>query len=330
MNVKDVIMVDWVEKTRRVLTKRGYDVNTIAEAERGYQNKVIRADCSEKQLAVKWFIEKNNSNRSIEDPSNSFIGGWYIQTRISEFLDIPIPNIRQAEFSEQYFYIMDNIDFSYADDLWSNDMYLMRLCQEIGNILSQIHSINESRLGGIPGKKNNTMENMRIYAKNVESTITGTPYMAYKNKLDDLNKRYEQIFNPRSTKCLIHGDPDASNILTNEKGVVVGIVDWEDSMYADPLLDLAIFQAMVCDIFGVFSPWDMETLRQSVVESYSRAVNSERLEILRAIVHLWAGAKINSDAMLSPWNRVASRSQMTRQEIHRKRFENLTDDIRLI
>jgi aminoglycoside phosphotransferase (APT) family kinase protein len=327
MNPNITTMSDWVEKTRSLLTERGYRIKSVEEAERGYQNEVVRANCESAELAVKWFVERDKARNTADAPSNSFIGGWYIQTRINKFLDVPLPNIRFAEFSDDYFYVMDNIDFQYADDLWSNDMYLMRLCQEMGSVLSEIHSINESRLGGIPGKKNSTMENMRIYIQQVESTISGTPYMAYNDKLSSLDKRYEQIFNPRSTKCLVHGDPNAGNILTDENGVIVGLVDWEDAMYADPLLDLAIFQAMVCDIFGVFSPWEIETLRESVVESYSRAVNTERLNILRAFVHLWAGAKINSDAMLSPWNRVAGRSQMTRQEIHRNRFENLVNEI---
>lgn len=322
-------MGDWCQETEDMLIDQGYSPRKSEVTERGNENKVVRVRCEDKDLAVKWFTESNHSDgSSIGTQSNRFVGGWYVQTRLQDLLDVPLADIYYAEFSENAdFYIMENIDFVYADDLWSNDMYLMRVCQEMGSVLSQIHSISESTIGGIPGKKNDTMENMRRFIKRVENNISGTPYMAYKDDLSTLTNRYEHIFNPLSTKKLIHGDTAASNILTNKDGVIVGLVDWEDSMYADPLLDIAIFQSMVCDIFGVFSPWETETLNESVVESYSGAVNSERLRILRALTHLWAGAKINSEAMLSPWNRVAGRSQMTRQEIHRSRFESIVDNI---
>lgn len=322
-------MGDWCQETEDMLIDQGYSPRKSEVTERGNENKVVRVRCEDKNLAVKWFTESNHSDgSSIGTQSNRFVGGWYVQTRLQDLLDVPLADIYHAEFSENAdFYIMENIDFVYADDLWSNDMYLMRVCQEMGSVLSQIHSISESTIGGIPGKKNDTMENMRRFIKRVENNISGTPYMAYKDDLSTLTNRYERIFNPLSTKKLIHGDTAASNILTNKDGVIVGLVDWEDSMYADPLLDIAIFQSMVCDIFGVFSPWETETLNESVVESYSGAVNSERLRILRALTHLWAGAKINSEAMLSPWNRVAGRSQMTRQEIHRSRFESIVDNI---
>lgn len=324
-------MSDWCQITEDTLMDKGYVPRESEVTERGNQNKVVRVQCEDRNLAVKWFTETSYLRDSnIGSQSNRFVGGWYVQTRLQDLLDIPLPDILHAEFSsDRDFYIMENIDFVYADDLWSNDMYLMRVCQEIGSLLSEVHSISEASIGGIPGKKNDSMENMRRFIKRVENNVSETPYMAYKQDLSDLTNRYEQIFNPRSTKQLIHGDTAASNILTNKNGVIVGLVDWEDSMYADPLLDIAIFQSMVCDVFGVFSPWETETLRSSVVESYSRAVNSERLDILRALTHLWAGAKINSDAMLSPWNRVASRSQMTRQEIHRNRFESIIDEIEL-
>lgn len=322
-------MDNWCQKTEDMLIDQGYVPNQSEITERGNQNKVVRVRCQDTDLAVKWFTEVEGFNgANIGSQSNRFVGGWYVQTRLQDLLDIPIPTIHHAEFSEDRdFYIMENIEFVYADDLWSNDMYLMRVCQEMGSILSQVHSVSESSIGGIPGKKNDTMENMRRFIKRVENNVSNTPYMAYEQDLSSLTNRYEQIFNPRSTKKLIHGDTAASNILTNNDGVIVGLVDWEDSMYADPLLDIAIFQSMVCDIFGVFSPWETKTLRDSVVESYSGAVNAERLRILRALTHLWAGAKINSEAMLSPWNRVAGRSQMTRQEIHRNRFESIVDEM---
>lgn len=323
------IMENLTTKTRDILIDRGYMPKDVQIAERGYQNRVVRAECEEEHFVVKWFTDSEETRTSsVGHRSNRFIGGWYVQTRLSDMLDIPLPEILHADFSNQegYYYVMDNVEFEYADDLWSNDMFLMTLSQEIGRILSKIHSVGESDIGGIPGKRNDTMENMRHYMKTVENMISGTPYATCKNDLRSLKKRYERIFNP-NTERLVHGDTTASNILTQESGIVVGIVDWEDSMYADPLIDIATFQAMVCDVFGVFSPWSIESLRESVVESYSRAVNHERLEILRAITHLWAGAKIDSEAMLSPWNRVASRSELTRQEIHRMRFESLSEDL---
>lgn len=324
-------MDKWRNKTLDELRKRGYSPKSVQETERGYQNKVFRADCESMDVTLKWLTGSQNSNiPSIGSPSNQFIGGWYVQTRLYEITDIPIPEVLVANFSEEHkYYIMENIDFMYADDLWSNDMYLMRICQEIGRIFSDIHSINDNSLGGIPGKKNDTMVNMRRFIKEVENSISGTAYMAYSDEVDSLKKRYERIFNPRDKKNIIHGDPSAGNILTDEEGVVIGIVDWEDAMYADPLLDIALFQAMVCDIFGIFSPWDMDSLRSSVVESYSRAVNTERLNILRSLVHIWAASTIESDSMLSPWNRVSGRSEMTRNEIHRERFENIVEDIQI-
>lgn len=318
-------------KTLSELRKNGFSPQSVEETERGYENKVFRANCESEVLAVKWFMDSENSNiPSIGPSSNQFIGGWYVQTRLIEMTDIPIPEVLVASFSsDTKYYVMKNIDFMYADDLWSNDMYLMRVCQEMGRIFSNLHSINDNSLGGIPGKKNDTMLNMRRFIKEVENSISETAYMAYSEEIKSLKRRYERIFNPRDTKRVIHGDPSAGNILTNEEGVVIGLVDWEDSMYADPLFDIAMFQAMVCDIFGIFSPWDLDSLRSSVVESYSQAVNSERLRILRALVHIWAASTIESESMLSPWNRVSSKSEMTRNEIHRSRFEELMNQIDL-
>lgn len=324
-------MEDLRKQTLSELRKNGFSPQSVEETERGYENKVYRADCESEVLAVKWFTDSKNSNiPSIGPSSNQFVGGWYVQTRLIEITDIPIPKVLVASFSTNTkYYVMENIDFMYADDLWSNDMYLMRVCQEMGRTFSKVHSINDNSLGGIPGKKNDTMLNMRRFIKEVENSISETPYMAYSQEVESLKKRYERIFNPRETKSIVHGDPSAGNILTNEEGVVIGLVDWEEAMYADPLLDIAMFQAMVCDVFGIFSPWDLDSLRSSVVESYSQAVNSERLNILRALIHIWAASTIESESMLSPWNRVSGRSEMTRNEIHRKRFEDTIEQVQV-
>lgn len=319
-------MVDWKEKTLEELRRNGYSPLSVEETERGYQNKVFRAECTSEKVALKWFRDSNEYNiPSIGPHSNQFIGGWYVQTRMYQVTNIPIPRTIKFNFSDnRKYYIMEHIDFSYTDDLWSNDMYLMRVCQEMGSIFSKIHTVDDNILGGIPGKKNDTMVNMRRFIKEVENSVSDTPYMAYSEDINALKNRYERIFNPNQ-KNMIHGNPLTSNILTDEDGVVIGLVDWEDSMYADPLLDIALFDAMVCDVFGIFSPWDRESLKSSVKESYSNAVNDERLDILRSLVHIWAASTIESEAMLSPWNRVSGRSEVTRNEIHRERFEEIVN-----
>lgn len=323
-------MTNWEKKTFSELRKNGFEPHSVEETERGRNNKVLRARCSSKDLAIKWFnSSKTSSVPSIGKDINTFIGGWYVHQRLLEMTDVPTPKIEMANFlGNECYYVMENVDFAYSDNLWSNDMYLFRMCQEMGSIFSNIHTVTESSLGGIPGKKNDVMVNMRRYIKNVENMIKNTPYNTYRQKVKNLKKRYERIFNPKSRR-LIHGDPTASNILTDTDGVIIGLVDWEDSMYADPLLDVAIFEAMVCDVFGVFSPWDIKTLRQSIEESYIHGVNEERLNILRSLVHIKSASFIKSESMLSPWNRVASQSQVTRQELHRNRFKQIIETMNL-
>jgi hypothetical protein len=78
---------------------------------------------------------------------------------------------------------------------------------------------------------------------------------------------------------------------------------------------------------GTFSPWDREDLRGTVEEAYSNAVNTKRLNIIRAIVHLNAMAKIHNGFVLTSWSKVSQTAEKSRKKIHRDMFEDITEKL---
>ena len=321
-------MDEWRKKTLSELQKHGYAPLSVSEFDGVDSNTVVQAECESADLVVKWFSDDSRpAIPNVGSPEDKFTGGWFIQNRLSNILDVNIPEVIVSKFSDEYnYYVMEEVDNRTDDELWFLDTYLLRICREIGSILSEVHGVSASALGGIPGKQTDPSINMRRFAKEVENTVSDTPYMAYSKQLDALTSRYEELYNPQST-CLVHGSLVVNNIMTDEDGVVTGLIDWDESMYADPLFDIAFFQAQVCDVFGIFSPWSIETLRETVEESYSHAINNERLEILRVLIHLNTAAKVHDGHFYAPWKKIAKKSEMTRQEIHRERFELQMEDV---
>ena len=54
-------------------------------------------------------------------------------------------------------------------------------------------------------------------------------------------------------KGLLHGDPFLDNIVVDQRGVVAGIVDWEDAAQGPLIMDLACAAIGCCYDEGDFS-----------------------------------------------------------------------------
>lgn len=277
---------------KNILARYGYELKSFNIISKAYDNTIIVAKCKQKDVVIKMFSNEQIHNiPNIGDPEDRFIGSWYVQSRISQNLENTVPNVIGSEFSKsRNFYIMDKIQYN-DNHNWSNNMYLIQMCQDIGSRLSDIHQISNNLIGGIPGKNSDPMINMRRYIKKVESNIKETKYRKYQNDLSELAEIYEEIYEPNN-KWIIHGDIEPSNILTDDSGLVKSVIDWDNSMYGDPLLDIAMCHTNICDIYSNRSPWDTDTVRNSVTESYQHAVNPKRLNILRSMVSLNRAAKL--------------------------------------
>lgn len=322
-------MDGWRRRTSNQLRKHGYEPLSMNRINRGDENTVIKVELDSRDIVIKWFT--SDVSPVIPQPGkpiDRFIGGWYVQNRLDEIVNIPIPSITTSEFSKDdtNYYVMDMIPDFQDSNVWFKDTYTLTVCREIGSILSRLHSVSKASIGGIPGKTSDSMMNMRRVVKQTEKNIKNTPLESYRSRLDKLSQQYESQYQDKK-ESIVHGDLVASNIMTDSDGVITGITDWDDSMFSDPLYDIAVFESMVCDIMGTFSPWDREDLRGTVEEAYSNAVNTKRLNIIRAIVHLNAMAKIHNGFVLTSWSEVSQTAEKSRKKIHRDMFEDITEKL---
>jgi aminoglycoside phosphotransferase (APT) family kinase protein len=322
------MMEGWKKKTSRKFQKNGLEPRSMKRINRGDENTVVEVKTGNQDFIIKWFTsDMSPVIPQPGGPKDRFTGGWYVQSRLDDILEIPIPSILTAEFSkDDSYYIMEKVTDFQDSDVWFKDTFTLTLCREIGSILSRLHSVSKSSIGGIPGKDSDATRNMRRVMKQTEKNIRDTPYRNKKDQLKNLSDKYEDMYADRKAS-IVHGDLVASNILTNSDGIVKGITDWDDSMYSDPLYDIAIFHSMACDIMGEFCPWDKSSLRETVIESYSNAVDRKRLKILRAVVHLDSAAKIHKGDVLTTWSEVSQKTKESRKNIHENTFDNLLSDL---
>jgi len=272
--------------------------------------KIVRSINSERKLSSVKLLDLGivnplykltiDSNDYILKICNPLFESWKLDKEVlalrilEERTNIPVPNTVHVDTSKKIipfkFFVMEKLD---GVNLYKNYSklsfgHLKKVFTQLGNYLTQMHSIKFNRFGDIV-KDNNTTRIVamkEIYSESKK--INPGPYGKWSNqfsafvenhwkgvKKGSLKKHgkvlYDYIQNNLNLidvnvkPCFAHGDYGMHNILVNNKGVS-GIVDLELSHAGCAEYD---YSRAKNDFFGVFSPLkEKRELQQKFLKSY--------------------------------------------------------------
>jgi len=177
------------------------------------------------------------------------------------------------EFNGKYYMVFDFVD----GKILSDEEITVNHCIKIGNILSQIHSLNYESIGLQP--------EVEIYKKlyDWESYTNNINFnnMSYKNKYLSNYKKYSELqnkaninFNSSNTLlCICHRDMDPKNVMWCDDEPIV--IDWESASLANPYREL--LEDALCWSGFLSNNFDEEKFL-SVITSYKKNTNIDNVD----------------------------------------------------